>query len=158
MIAAPASAELDFVLRRLAPHERRGTEHDAVRLALQSWCQCAAGDWDERHGEGWQRGTPRDVFWSRQHDIASKLIAECEFGVATPEDGADLFMGWVCWSKAGTLHYVYVKAAYRGFGLAAGMFKASGSELRTYSHRPAKRVRQWLERHGLTYDPYTLMT
>jgi GNAT superfamily N-acetyltransferase len=161
---AVAESTLDLAMYDLAPHERRESREeggsDAVRFALNCWDQSAARDWRR---DGWQAGVPPERYWVAQHALAVRLITTQALTVAHPPDAPDLYLGWACYTPRRALHHIYVKPAYRGFGVAARLLAHSGAKC--YTHWTSAKVqgwdersaRDWLERRGLHYDPYALM-
>jgi len=85
------------------------------------------------------------------------LLSRALVLVAVNTEDHDHLCGWCCCSD-GRIHYVYVKYALRGFGVARGLLREAeriSGKLATFTSLPNNQnVLKALARYGLKYDPY----
>lgn len=70
-------------------------------------------------------GRPKESALMRLRDRFSGLWLRAQFVLVVDPDDAQHILGWIC-HEGPVLHYTYVKAAYRGQGLARSMIAAAG--------------------------------
>lgn len=58
-----------------------------------------------------------DVYYSGQSRLIARLMKEATILLACSQDDEDQVYGYICFGP-GLLHYLYVKHAYRGYGIA----------------------------------------
>lgn len=124
-----------------------------VPFILNSWLRHY-----HEHGEG-ARHIPNPVFFSAQghHGLVTHLLNTSSVLVACTAEDENAILGWVC-AAPPVLHYVYVKAPFRGLGIGAALLSAAIPTARSYNisvtHWTPK-VRAWRERgRAYTYNPY----
>jgi len=75
----------------------------------------------------WSHLCERDYF-EGHHRVASAVIDRAALLVACDVEDADQIFGWACYERpfpdCVVLHYIYVKAPYRGWGIGRKMFDA----------------------------------
>lgn len=100
------------------------------------------------------RHVAQAVYFKEHHKLIDALLRDATVLVATPQDDPDTILGWSV--KSGdTLHYVYVKEAFRRLGIG----KALVGEFDQHSHLTPYFVK-WLEhtKYISIYNPYAATT
>lgn len=104
------------------------------------------------------KAVPWPVYRSMQRTLIDRLRhrSGSEVLVACASDAEWQILGWACSERTtagGVLHYLYVKAPYRGFDITSLLAEPLRGRCRWYSHRTPKleRVARSL---GLTFNPY----
>lgn len=105
---------------------------------------------------------PNELYFSAQQMLIGYIASQADVMVACAHDNPDEILGWVCYQKGPqdslVLHFVYVKKAFRCFGLGTKLMTAAGwvPGSRVWaSHRTIK-ARGFLSKFGTTYNPYML--
>ena len=97
------------------------------------------------------------VYFRGQHDIISEILDRDGVTVIVmyvPSQGEDAIAGWICFEDD-TLHYVYLKGAYRGFGLSKVLLEVAGiKDSCRYSHKTQMGLRRLKPPDDWVYDPY----
>jgi hypothetical protein len=112
--------QIGILLRRPEPDDR------AIRFVLDSWCKTVAAEppWDfssTRHTP-----PPPHPLLIYEHDtILKKIIRNSSITLACDPDDADTVWGYVC-CDGELLHFIYVKSAFRGFGIGGCLLRAIG--------------------------------
>ena len=100
---------------------------------------------------------PRPILL-HHHDILLKsLIPHSDIALACDPSDPDTVWGWSC-SEADCLHFIYVKNAFRGFGIGRLLLRETGlwgDEIRI-SHRTPALFSHWPGVHFL-WNPYRMM-
>ena len=100
---------------------------------------------------------PRPILL-HHHDILLKsLIPHSDIALACDPSDPDTVWGWSC-SEADCLHFIYVKNAFRGFGIGRLLLRETGlwgDEIRI-SHRTPALFSRWPGVHFL-WNPYRMM-
>ena len=68
----------------------------------------------------------KTVFFEMHHDLINKRISKKEISVvvACAKDGPSDILGYIAFSqKTGSLHFVYVKGAFRKLGIGKSLFE-----------------------------------
>lgn len=96
-------------------------------------------------------------YTDKQRELIRRLMPRSQIKLAVTPHFEDAILGWAC-AELGTLHYVYVKAAFQRCGIARSLVKALGlnPERFSYTHI-SKRSREILGRSESIYDPWFLM-
>ena len=123
--------QIGILLRKPEPDER------ALRFVLDSWCKTVAAE------PPWDFSTPHHTpplphpLMIYEHDvILKKIIRNSTITLACDPDDPDTVWGYVC-TDGDLLHFIYVKSAFRGFGIGGCLLRAAdlpGSNVIT-SHR-----------------------
>lgn len=93
---------------------------------------------------------PAPIYFDGHHALIERLIDRWPPIIACPSDDLDTICGWACGDGGSTLHYVYVKEAYRGNGVCRGLLAGYRDPL-TVTH---------LTHHvpkNAVFNPYLLM-
>lgn len=127
---------------------------DADRpLILHSWLRSYHANGDMC------RGVPSALFYRHHHALADTMLGRAKVLVACNPEADDVAFGWACYERDGIahdlLHYVYVKHAFHGFGVATRLLSGLSSRV-TYTHRT--RVCSALPiPEDWEYDPYRFL-
>ena len=101
---------------------------------------------------------PRPILL-HHHDILLKsLIPHSDITLACDPSDPDTVWGWVC-SDLHCLHFLYVKNAFRGFGIGRLLLEKTGlllEEKIRISHRTPALYSHWPDVHFL-WNPYRMM-
>lgn len=79
------------------------------------------------------REFPNDVYFAGQKRLVEITLAHSITKMACASDDESLIYGFIC-CATGVLHYVYVKHAFRGFGIARLMLGELTDKPLDYSH------------------------
>ena len=123
--------QIGILLRKPEPDER------ALSLVLDSWCKTVAAEppWDFSHPTT-TPPLPHPIMIYEHDVILKKIIHNSTITLACDPDDPDTVWGYVC-TDGDLLHFIYVKSAFRGFGIGGGLLRAAdlpGSNVIT-SHR-----------------------
>ena len=112
--------QIGILLRKPEPDDR------AIRFVLDSWCKTVAAE------PPWDFATPRHTpplphpLLIYEHDtILKKIIHKSTITLACDPDDPDTVWGYVC-SDGELLHFIYVKSAFRGFGIGGCLLRSAG--------------------------------
>ena len=151
----------------------------ALGLVLDSWVRgvCDHSPWStylrsdisvKGQGKGTepqksrQGGTtvpiPRPILHYHHDILLKKLIPHTDITLACDPDDPATVWGWVC-SDYGCLQWIYVKNAFRGFGIGRLLLDATTLRLEEkirISHRTPALFSRWPDVHFL-WNPYLMM-
>ena len=112
--------QIGILLRKPEPDDR------AIRFVLDSWCKTVAAE------PPWDFATPRHTpplphpLLIYEHDtILKKIIHKSTITLACDPDDPDTVWGYIC-SDGELLHFIYVKSAFRGFGIGGCLLRSAG--------------------------------
>ena len=112
--------QIGILLRKPEPDDR------AIRFVLDSWCKTVAAE------PPWDFATPRHTpplphpLLIYEHDtILKKIIHNSTITLACDPDDPDTVWGYIC-SDGELLHFIYVKSAFRGFGIGGCLLRSAG--------------------------------
>ena len=112
--------KMGILLRAPEPDDR------AIRFVLDSWCKTVAAE------PPWDFATPRHTpplphpLLIYEHDtILKKIIHKSTITLACDPDDPDTVWGYVC-CDGELLHFIYVKSAFRGFGIGGCLLRSAG--------------------------------
>ena len=112
--------QIAILLRKPEPDER------ALGFVLDSWCKTVAAE------PPWNFATPLPSpplpppVMIYEHDtLLKKIIRNSTLTLACDPDDEDTVWGFVC-SEGDVLHFVYVKSAFRGFGIGGCLLRSAG--------------------------------
>jgi hypothetical protein len=112
--------QIAILLRKIEPDER------ALSLVLDSWTKTVAAE------SPWNFSTPRHppplppTLLIYEHDtLLKKIIPHSTITLACDPDDPDTIWGYVC-TDGDLLHFIYVKSAFRGFGIGGCLLRAAG--------------------------------
>ena len=111
--------QIAVLLRKIEPDER------ALRFVLDSWCKTVAAE------PPWDFSTPHHTpplphpLMIYEHDVLlKKIIPHSTITLACDPDDPDTVWGYVCFD-GDLLHFIYVKSAFRGFGIGGCLLRAA---------------------------------
>ena len=112
--------QIGILLRKPEPDER------ALSLVLDSWTKTVAAE------SPWNFSTPHHTpplpptLLIYEHDtLLKKIIPHSTITLACDPDDPDTIWGYVCFD-GDLLHFIYVKSAFRGFGIGGCLLRAAG--------------------------------
>lgn len=92
---------------------------------------------------------PNEVFFEHHQAKIKQVIPDCEIRILTTEEDQNQIIGYIVYQKD-TLHFCYVKAAFRKMGVAKKL-KEKALGLTCYSHHTT--YSKYVAKE-LTYNPY----
>lgn len=101
----------------------------------------------------------RDVFMKEHHDLVKDAISRSWVLVACNKENPDHIMGYLVASRdLKEFHYVYIKGAFRGFGIASKLIESSKQgDSCTVTHEGMENFfRRFYD--DVTYNPYNFFT
>jgi hypothetical protein len=104
----------DFAIRAGSPDEEA--------LVYSSWLK-------SYRGNNYVSSTPNRLYFKYQHDLIGKLLGDSrtEVFVAASNEDLSYIYGWVAGARApATIHFLYVKHLFRGWGIAWGLAEKLG--------------------------------
>jgi GNAT superfamily N-acetyltransferase len=114
--------QIGILLRKIEPDER------ALGFVLDSWCKTVAAEppWDYSTPHHTTPLPPSVMIY--EHDIIlKKLIPHSTIILACdPSDPDTVWWNGKTPDKVNLLHFIYVKSAFRGFGIGGCLLRASG--------------------------------
>jgi L-amino acid N-acyltransferase YncA len=127
-------------MRTLRPAQE--TDHP---LIYASWLK------SQYYGNSWFKQIGRDIFFNGYKQVIAGRLATAKTVVVCLEADPDVVLGYACYSPdETTLHYVYVKKAWRQFGIAKELLPPTITTVSSLT----KIGRMLKERKGLTFDPF----
>jgi len=133
------------------PFKIRDPKGDDLALILNSWLR---SDRDNGRNRFMSQETYFDGF---RGECVSKLESGFVTVACNPAD-EDQIYGWAAATEGGTVHYVYVKQAFRGYGVGKALLAECAPEFGkspTTVTTAGKFHREWAAKYALKYDPYS---
>ena len=99
----------------------RSASKEDVPFITSSWLRSF------REGGSFCKRVPNNIYYHYHHKIMEQLLPRSYVLVATNESDPNHILGWLCGEIVDTVpvvHYVYVKAPMRRFGIAKHLFEA----------------------------------
>lgn len=125
-----------------------------LRLATPADRRFIAASWFESYRKGGHAPEVGfDVYRAGQDAVIQRCMSQGKLVVAAAEAEPDEICGWVC-AAPDTLHYAYVKQAYRRLGIALSLFAAVGQP-RQHTH-DTRLGRLFARKTGSRYNPFLL--
>lgn len=107
------------------------------------------------------KGVPKDVYFPMQTAILEKILKSpiTRVVVATDKDMLELIYGFAIYAEASVLHYIYIKRAFRGFGLSEMLTSNFPFTLNknVYATHMTYRGKKIIDKYGLIYNPYLML-
>ena len=111
--------QIGILLRAPEPDDR------AIRFVLDSWCKTVAAEPPWNFGSTRHTPPPPHPLLIYEHDtILKKIIHKSTITLACDPDDPDTVWGYVC-TDGDLLHFIYVKSAFRGFGIGGCLLRAA---------------------------------
>jgi hypothetical protein len=112
--------QIPILLRKIEPDER------ALSLVLDSWCKTVAAEppWDYSCTPHTPPLPPTLLIYE-QDVLLKKIIPHSTITLACDPDDPDTIWGYIC-TDGDLLHFIYVKSAFRGFGIGGCLLRAAG--------------------------------
>ena len=112
--------QICVLLRNPEPDER------ALGFVADAWCKTVAAeppfDFSTPHATP---PLPPSLLIYEHDTLLKKIISTSTLTLACDPDDEDTVWGFVC-SAGDLLHFIYVKSAFRGFGIGGCLFRAAG--------------------------------
>lgn len=122
-----------------------------IRLATTEDQKFIRSSWHRNYWKTWAcKRIPWESYWPGQDRRINRLLERAHTLVAFFPEVPDEVLGWAC-IEGETLHYIYVKAAYRRSGIAAGMTRG---KVAWYSHATNEAGKAFMENVGAKFNPY----
>lgn len=124
------------------PIRIRGPVPDDCDTIVDSWLRSQR---DETHYALMSHA----VYSESRHHVVTRLLQRSEVRIACSAESDWQVFGWAC-VEPGTLHYAYVKAPFRRFGIFAQLIEGlHGARCSATGHKWPMLV----AKYGFTYDP-----
>lgn len=99
----------------------------------------------------------KSTYFKYQHDKIESIIENCKVLIARSNNDEDQIYGWIAYDLNASVHYVYVKNAYRRMGVATDLLNTTVPDFKKatffYTHRTP--LMGFLEqRWNCEYNPY----
>lgn len=94
-----------------------------------------------RRVHGLESSHGKRKYYQTHHPEMTRLLRSSTLALAAVEEDPDVFLGWALGNpEIGVLHYVFVKRAARGHGIADALVRAAaGTTPRIYTFEPSTR-------------------
>ena len=96
---------------------------------------------------------PRKEFQTKHLPIINRLISKSTVRLAVESDAPEVILAYAVYEPS-TLHYVYVKEQFRGFGLCRKLTEEANFPSCPRVTHLTERGRQIFRRLGFIYSPY----
>jgi len=108
------------------------------------------------YGDSWFSHIPKDIFMKNYHDILEQILTRAIIKVACLKSDPDIIVGYAIFSFAQPasrcLEWTYVKAAWRGIGVAKMLVPAS--EINTVTHLNRVGVSILYNHPNIVFNPF----
>ena len=112
--------QIAVLLRKPEPDER------ALGFVADAWCKTVAAESPWSFDAPHTTPPPPSSLLIYEHDtLLKRIISNSTLTLACDPDDEDTVWGFVC-SAGELLHFIYVKSAFRGFGIGGCLFRAAG--------------------------------
>lgn len=106
----------------------------------------------------WAGTVPNNMIWEVTRSVIAGLLtrgARILVAEVDRESGGKRLVGFICLELPHYLHFLFVKRAFRGLGVAALLLDSwrtvTGCQVGTFTHRTL--ACRWLADNGWTWDP-----
>ncbi len=108
------------------------------------------------HYDSWARTTSKTVFFTQYKQVIDNILTRSMFTVAALKDDPEVILGYLI-SEPGIVHYLFVKEAFRKFGIATSLVKAVLQEDRFIITHKTQRAKLAIKnKEHITYNPFLL--
>ncbi len=137
------------------PIRLRSANEEDIPFIFNSWLKSYRNSY-------FAKAVTNTVFYTEHHKLLEKIIENNQVVIACKNDEPDQIYGWICAGKTDgifTLHYVYVKHPFRGFGVGKQL-------LNVFDHDPAfagiythhtKTAERLAPKFNMIYHPYVII-
>lgn len=99
---------------------------------------------------------PKAVFFAARAKIIKQLLIEATTLLAVKSDDPNIIVAYICFDKKeNTIHYVYVKESFRGFGICRQLLLSQGFFDGTRVTHLTTKGRKILLSMNYSYSPYS---
>lgn len=112
---------------------------EAAPFVLSCWLKSYEPRGCRVHGLDADVQADRATYYRAHHPELTRLLRSSTLALATVDEDPDVYLGWAL-GGPGLLHYVFVKSAARGHGIANRLVRAvTGEGPVVHTFEPAKR-------------------
>ena len=122
-------------------------------------------------GSDFTEGVRKSTYFPRHHKVIEDILERSEVRVACNLNDEDHVYGYMVW-EGEILHWIYVKAPFRGLGIGQMLFEPLKGSRLYVTHLPQKAFeyceecesnrqrsqygKKLAQKFGVTYDPYLI--
>lgn len=108
------------------------------------------------YGDTWFREIPKDIFMAKYHEILDRILKAPQVSVivACLREDPDVILGYTILSpnsKGSTMHWVFVKSAWRNIGIAKML---TPKDLTTVTHLTKVGLTLLRKTAGVEFNPF----
>lgn len=97
----------------------RRADADDAAFVFSYWLR------DHYEHSAFAKGVSKSTYMQLHHLLLERTIARSTMWVACDVDQPDVLFGFIC-TEGDTLHYLFVKRRFRGFGIGGRLLSAAG--------------------------------
>ena len=137
------------------PIQLRLANEEDVPFIFSSWLKSYRNSY-------FAKNITNTVYYAEHHKLLEKVIKSNKVVVACNPDETTQIYGWICAGYTDnifTLHYVYVKHPFRGFGVGKTLlnaFEHDPSFAAVYTHN-TKAADKLAAKYNMIYHPYIII-
>ena len=126
----------------------RPADSGDLAFILNSWLR-------SNRNSTFAKRVPNAMYFEEHHRVVTSLLARGEVVIAANREDPGQIIGWACFEEGAVpiLHYVYVKQAFRGLGIARHMLSPVQKGAFVYTHEPDASKKLFAQ--GI-YSPYLM--
>ena len=134
------------------PIRLRSANEEDIPFIFSSWLKSYRNSY-------FAKSITNTVFFTEHHKVIERLIENNQVVIACKSDEPDQIYGYACAGKTDgifTLHYIYVKHPFRGFGVGKtllNVFEHDSSFAGVYTHH-TKAADRLAAKYNMIYHPY----
>lgn len=122
----------------------RGPRPEDVNFIYASWLRGLY------YGDTWYGEMPKDIFMHNYHKVLENILTRADVKVACLKEDPDVILGYAV-SSGTTLHWVFVKSAWRLIGIAKSIVPTN---IETTTH--LTKVGRSLKPRSCIYNPFAI--
>lgn len=104
------------------------------------------------YGDSWFKEIPKDIFMENYHKVADVLLAKGILKVACLKEDPEVILGYALFSSQyPALHFVFVKSAWRGIGIAKSLVP---KETKVATHLTKVGLSILKKNPSITFNPF----
>lgn len=132
-----------------------------IREAIPKDIEFIYATWlNSYHYDSWAKSIAKSVFFNNYKRVIDKVLSQSKVAIACLTENQDVILGYLVYDEPKRFaHYVFVKEAFRGFGLASELYKSvfkTYNEYTEITHR-TKTVSPIIKlKKSLIYNPFVL--
>lgn len=102
------------------------------------------------YGDSWFSEVPKAIFMQEYHGIVERLLDTAEIRVACLKDDPEVILGYALINAPDTVHFVFIKKAFRGIGIAKSLVPLTV----TNTTHLTKAGLSIIKRKGIVFNPF----